>query len=374
MSSFEPVGYGVVGGGWMAETHARALAAAPQTRLVAIADYPRTRTNASRGQALASKYGVETHYDDYRRLFDDPRVEIVLVSLPNVLHAEVALAALDAKKHVVVEKPLCFSLDDADRMLALARQNRRIIGYAEELCFCPKLVRAKELVSSGAIGELFFVKQIEAHAGPYSDWFFDPTLAGGGALMDMGCHSVEYARWMFGKAPVRRVTARMQTFLHKERTTPSGTLEDHVLVHLEWDDGKSALLESGWALQGGMESISRLQGTRGVLDVDLLGGNGMELFSMDGSSSAGVFAGWTRPDYEWLWQNGYPQELTEFARAVREERTPSESGADGRAVLEIIWAAYESAATGRTVELPFRPDPRWRHPVEPWIASRERGR
>lgn len=365
MPSAEPVRFAIVGGGVMSENHVKALAASPDTELVAIADYPRDRQGREgRGAELARKHQIGRYAGDYRRMLEDPAVEAVLVVLPNALHAEVALAAVEAGKHVVIEKPLCLSLADADRLIARAAELKRVIGYAEELPYCPRFLRARELVDKRAIGDLFYLKQIEAHSGPYSDWFFDPPMAGGGALMDMGCHSIEYARWMFGKRPVRRVTARMSAYLHHAR----GPLDDHVVVHLEWDDGKSALLESGWSLHGGMESTSRLQGTRGVLDVDLLRGNGMRLFALDGVMDEGLIPGWTVPEYAWLWENGYPQELSDFAQAIRSGGVPRESGEDGRAVLEIMWAAYVSAAEGRTVELPFTPDPKWRYPAEPWVS------
>jgi len=364
MRSSDPVRFAIVGGGVMSENHVRALAAAPETRLVAIADYPRDRGGREgRGAELARKNGVEIYQPDYRRLLDDPRVEALIIVLPNNLHAEVALQAIEAGKHVVIEKPLCLLLADADLIVERAREKKVVVGYAEELPFVPKFVRAKALVQKGAIGELFFLKQVESHSGPYSDWFFDTQQGGGGALMDMGCHSIEYARWMFDKRPVRKVTARMHSYLHKER----GPLEDHVIIHLEWDDGKTALLESGWSLHGGMESVSRLQGTRGVLDVDLLRGNGYRMFTLDGVASEGLIPGWTVPELAWLEENGYPQELTEFARAIREGREASESAADGRAVLEIMWAAYASAAQGRTIELPFVPDPFWRYPAQVWV-------
>lgn len=364
MSSAEPVRFALVGGGVMSENHARALAASPHTTLVAVADYPRDRGGREgRGAELARRHGVARYAPDYRQLLDDPAVEALLVVQPNALHAEVALAAIEAGKHVVIEKPLCLSLADADRIITRARAQGVVVGYAEELPYCPRFLRARELVEKGAIGELFFLKQVEAHAGPYSDWFFDPLLGGGGALMDMGCHSIEYARWMFDKRPVRRVTAQMSRYLHAAR----GPLDDHVIVHLEWDDGRTALLESGWALHGGMESVSRLQGTRGVLDVDLLRGNGMKLYALDGVADEGLAPGWNVPEYAWLWENGYPQELSDFAEAIRQGRAPRESAEDGRAVLEIMWAAYVSAAEGRTVSLPFVPEARWRYPAEPWV-------
>lgn len=367
MHSSDPVRFGLIGSGWITGVHAKALRTLPGAAIVACADYPRDRGGRpSRGEELARSLGVR-HAPDYRRLLEDPSIEAVTVSLPNVLHAEVAVAALEAGKHVVIEKPLCLTLEDADRIVDLARVKGLVAGYAEELCYCPKLVRGKELVEAGAIGRLFWLEQTEAHAGPYSDWFFDPALAGGGALMDMGCHSIEYARWMFDKAPVRRVTARMATFRHGDRRTPRGLVEDQCFVHLELEGGREALVQAGWTLQGGMDSFSQLRGTEGVLDIDLLMENGLRLFSAPGVPAEELAPGWSKPGLDWLYQNGYPQELDDFARAIRSGIPPRESAADGRAVLEIIWAAYASAALGRTIELPYAPPEGVTIPAQIWI-------
>jgi myo-inositol 2-dehydrogenase / D-chiro-inositol 1-dehydrogenase len=352
MPSFERVRIGLIGSGWVSDKHALALAAIPEAELIACADVMRDRGGRpGRGEALAQTRGL-TYFDDYRRMLERPDLEAVVIGLPNCLHAEVVEAALLAGKHAMVEKPMCIRLSDADRLVKLAKEKRLALGYAEELCFCPKFVRAKELVDQGSIGRVFFIEQKEIHAGPYSDWFFDPNLAGGGALMDMGCHSIEWARWMYGKARVKRVTAQLHTYVHR-------VVDDHCLVHLELEDGRSAMIEAGWTLQGGMDSLARIQGSEGVLKVDLLRDNGLEMFSLR--------EGWSRPDYQWLWQNGYPQEMSEFARAIREGRAPAESGDDGRAVLEIVWAAYASAREKRTIELPYEPPRNFETPVQLWM-------
>ncbi|MCK6548112.1 Gfo/Idh/MocA family oxidoreductase [Myxococcota bacterium] len=371
-SSDTPVRVGLIGSGWITRVHAQALRAIPEATIVASADYPRDRGGrAGRGEALATELGIPRYFADYRAMLEDPSVEAVTVALPNALHGEVALAALRAGKHVMIEKPLCLSLAEADAIVALAEERGLVAAYAEELCYCPKYVRGRELVASGVIGKLFWVKQVEAHAGPYSDWFFDPALAGGGAVMDMGCHAIEWARWMFDKSPVRRVTAKMGTWLHGDRATPRGLVEDQCVIHLELDDGRAALVEAGWTLHGGMDSIAHLQGTEGVLKIDLLSGTGMELFSMKGHAGHEVPPGWSTPSIEWLRDNGYPQEMADFARAIRTGAPVVESAADGRAVLEIIWAAYASAALGRTIELPYAPPAGIELPVELWIRRDE---
>lgn len=366
MPSFEPVRFGLIGSGWITRVHHRALSAIAEATVVACADYPRDRKGAEgRGAAMARELKIGAYHPDYRAMLEDRSIEAVTVALPNALHFEVARTALLAGKHIVVEKPLCFTLGEADELAALAREKNLVIGYAEELCYCPKFERAKTLVERGTIGSMFLVKQVESHAGPYSEWFFDPRLAGGGALMDMGCHSIEFARWIFDKAPVEKVTARIATMVHKDR----GVLDDHCLITLDFAGGRVAFCEAGWTLKGGMESSAELQGTEGVLKVDLLTQTGMELFSTRGELAEEVPPGWSRHNADWLFENGYPQEFADFARAMRSGSVPRESVADGRAVLEIMWAAYASAAQGRTIVLPFTPDPALRFPAAAWIGD-----
>src|SRR5262245_64190005 len=109
--------------------------------------------------------------------------------------------------------------------------------------------------------------------------------------MDMGCHSIEYVRWMYGKAPVRRVTAHMHSYLHGHR----GAVDDQCVIHLELDDGRSALIEAGWTLQGGMDSLAHLQGEEGVIKIDLLRDNGIRMFSMQGVATDEILPGWSSP-------------------------------------------------------------------------------
>lgn len=301
-----------------------------------------------------------------------PDVDVVTIALPNALHAPVALAAIRAGKHVMVEKPLCLTLAEADEILHEAERAGVVVGYAEELCYVPKFRRMKQVADDGGLGRVYMVKQSEKHAGPYSPWFFDRAQAGGGIAMDMGCHAIEFCRWFMGRRPVAAVTAHMATYLHGAVTD----MEDHVLIDLHFADGTLAHVESSWALKGGMESTAEAYGTEGVIYADLLRGMGMRAFSERGfaAETAGHKSfvggpdarGWSFPDYDWLWNNGYPQEFADFFACVRGGGTPVASAADGRAVLELLWAAYASAGTGRTIALPYTPPADAAVPVDLW--------
>ncbi len=353
---------GIVGSGFIAGVHCDAIAQIAHAEVTAHCDI-----DHERGQAFIKERKIERSFIDHQSLFKEGDIDAVIIGVPNCHHAKIAIDAAEAGKHIIVEKPLCLTLDQADAILEAAQKNGVLVCYAEELCFAPKFVRTKEIAEQGAVGDIYRVSQTEKHEGPYSPWFWQAESAGGGILMDMGCHSIEFARWFLGKPRVTAVTAWMDTVLHKDKTN----LEDDVIVILEFETGQTALLESSWALLGGMDSITHILGSEGVIHADLLKGMGLQVYSMSGYGDYAPGArGWTYPDYEWNWNNGYPQEDSHFFDCMRSGSTPTESGLDGKIVLEIMMACYASAAEGKKISLPYTPPADIKTPVDIWLRSR----
>src|SRR5262245_59066552 len=217
---------GLVGSGFVADLHAAAFQVLPDVEVVAVAS-----PTPGKAKHFARERGIPNAFEDYRDLLALKEIELITLALPNDLHARVTLDAARAGKHVVCEKPLCRTLEEADQMIDGCRQAGVLLLYAEELCFAPKYVRAKTLVDEGALGRPFLVKQSEEHFGPHSAWFWDVNRSGGGVLLDMGCHSIEYARWVFGKPPVKSVSANMGVYVHGDRTRG----EDHAYCVVEYE-------------------------------------------------------------------------------------------------------------------------------------------
>jgi len=358
--TIDVLGVGLTGTGWVADVHARALRRLPDARLVAV-----TSRDEARGRRFAERHGIERTYTDHRAMLDDPDVDVLCVGLPNHLHEPVVLDGASAGKHIICEKPLATNLDEGRRMVDACRDAGVMLALAVELCFVPKFVRLKELCDGGAVGKLFQVHQREQHAGPHSPWFYTRDEAGGGILMDMGCHSIEVTRWLLGRPAVEAVYARMSNQLH-----PDSELEDHCTLLVELKGGVLAVLEPSWAVKGGMESHLNVIGTGGVLYADLLRDTGLRMFSEKGLPDDPVETfHWSVPDPDWLHNNGYPQQMAHFLDCARTGARPRVSGEDGLVQLEVSYAAYESAATGRRVELPFRP-PGVQRAVDLWLRKR----
>jgi myo-inositol 2-dehydrogenase/D-chiro-inositol 1-dehydrogenase len=354
---------GLVGTGFVSDIHAHAAGMVPEVEVIAVAS-----PTPGKAREFARQRGVPHAFEDYRDLLALPDVEMVTLALPNQLHAEACLAAAQAGKHVLCEKPLCRTLEEADQMLAACRGAGVLLMYAEELCFAPKYVRAKQLVDEGALGKVFLVKQGEEHFGPHSPWFWDVNRSGGGVLLDMGCHSIEFARWIFGKPPVKSVWASLNTHVHQDRTQG----EDHSLCVVEFAEGRTGLAENSWAKQGGVDDRCEIYGSGGFTRADLLRGSALWTYSEPGYGyaveKAASTRGFTFTMFEEVWNYGFPQEIQHFARCVRGLETPIETGEDGKEVLRILCAAYESAGTGKRIDWPYTPR-KVDKPIDLWKGS-----
>jgi predicted dehydrogenase len=177
-----------------------------------------------------------------------------------------------AGKHIVIEKPLCLNLAEADRMIEACKKANVKLMYAEELCFTPKYVRLKALLDEGALGKPVLFKQSEKHDGPHADHFWDVERSGGGVTMDMGCHAIQFFRWLNSKNPVKSVYAQMITSAHTDKTIG----EDNSILILEFENGVTALAEERWTKLGGMDDCSEIHGSEGVAYADVLQGNSIQ--------------------------------------------------------------------------------------------------
>ena len=359
------IGVGLVGSQFISSIHFDAFRQVPGANVLAVAS-----PTIEHVRPFAEQRSIAHWFVDYRRLMEMPEIDMVVLGLPNDLHCEAVLAAAEAGKHVVLEKPMALSLAECDRMIEACRTAGVKLMYAEELCFAPKYVRLKELVDSGALGKLHLIKQSEKHDGPHSAWFWDVQRSGGGVTMDMGCHGIEFFRWMLSgpdcanRPRTTSVYAHLATRVHADKTRG----DDEALILIEFENGCTGLAEESWTKPGGMDDRAEIYGSEGLAYADLLRGNSIHTYSSSGYDyaveKAGSTAGWSFTIYEEAWNYGFPQEMAHFVECVREDKPPRVTGEDGRAVLEIVMAAYASAAQGRRIDLPFETDAA--RPIDLW--------
>src|SRR5262245_22170435 len=246
---------GIVGSRFQADCIAGAVKANPDVaELIAVASP--TKGNAA---AFAKRHGVQHAYTDYRELLRDPDVEMISITAPNRLHASITIDSAKAGKNVVCQKPLCITLEEADAMIEACAKAGVLLLYAEELFFAPKYVKAKQMADEGAFGRIHLVKQGEKHSGPHSEWFWDVTQSGGGALMDLGCHGIAFCWWFLGKPNVKSVYAQLSTQVHAHRTQG----DDEAITIIEFEGGAVGVVENSWNRPGGMDDSIEVFGDKG---------------------------------------------------------------------------------------------------------------
>jgi myo-inositol 2-dehydrogenase / D-chiro-inositol 1-dehydrogenase len=357
---------GIIGSQFEADIHAASFQLMPEeAEVVAIASP--TPGNAER---LAKKYSIPRFFLDYREMLKEPDIEMVTITAPNQLHAQMTLDIANAGKHVVCEKPLCITLAEADEMIDTCKRQGVLLAYAEELFFTPKYVKAKEMADQGGFGKVYLVKQSEKHFGPHSDWFWDVDRSGGGALMDLGCHGIAFTYWFLGRPAIKSVYAHLGTYVHADKTKG----DDEAICIIEFENGAVGMVENSWGRRGGMSDRSEIYGEGGVTYADLHMGNALPTYSEYGFGYAVEKAptthGWSYPVFEEHWNYGMPQEMRHFARAVRGKETLQSTGEDGRVVMQVLYAAYASAGLGAKVQMPYTPTAA--KPIYEWLERKKK--
>ncbi len=352
------------GTGFIGGIHAHALKACPDAEILAL--YSR---NAAKGKRFARETGIKKVYTSYDRMLAGSGADLVMLGIPNDLHCEFTLKAAEAKKHIFIEKPLCLTLDEADKMTEACTRNRVTLFYGENLCFAPKYVRLKQLMDEGALGKVFYIRHRQSHFGPHAGWFWDADRSGGGAFMDMGCHGIEFVRWLLSrpnhKPKVTRIFCSLGRYVHLKKTKA----EDDSVAVLEFEGGARAVLENSWSLRGGLDDRAEVMGSKGVAFADLIVGTAIRAFSVPGYGYAVEKApdtkGWTYAIYREQELYGFPGEMAHVIECIQKKKKPIETAEDGRHVLEVMFAGYASARLGRWINLPFRPV-KGKKPYELW--------
>jgi myo-inositol 2-dehydrogenase / D-chiro-inositol 1-dehydrogenase len=235
---------GIIGSQFQADILATSFKIMPEeSEVVAVAS-----PTPGHAEEFAKKFGIPRSFRDYREMLKEPDIEMVTITAPNYLHAQMTIDSAKAGKHVMCEKPLCVTLEEADDMIDTCKKKGVLLMYGEELFFTPKYLKAKEMADQGGLGKIYLVKQSEKHFGPHSDWFWDVKRSGGGALMDLGCHGIAFCYWFLGRPKITNVLAHLGTYVHADKTKG----DDDAICILDFENGAVGMVENSWARRGGM--------------------------------------------------------------------------------------------------------------------------
>ena len=314
----------IVGCGLVGRKRAAALGDA---QLVACADI-----DSERARALGAEWSV-----NWREVIARDDVDIVVVSTFNSLLAEVSIAALDAGKHVLVEKPAARNAKELDAVIAAQKRSGRQVRVGFNHRYHPAIRKAKELVDSSALGELLFVRGRYGHGGRLGydrEWRADPALAGGGELIDQGVHLIDLARQFLGE--LTRVEGHADTYFWDM------PVDDNAFLLLRTAAGRTAFLHVSCTEWKNLFSLE-IYGRKGKLHAEGLGGSyGVErltYYRMLPEMGPPETEAWEFPgaDESWI------LEMRELIDDIRLNRAPSAGLQDARAVLEIVGSIYRAS-------------------------------
>ena len=328
----EPVGVGIISFAHLhAEGYAGCLTAMPDVHLVAIAD-----EDEPRGRDAAARYGAE-YMPDVAALLAREDLQAVVICTENARHKEITVAAAEAGKHVLCEKPLATTRADALTMIETCGRHGVKLQTAFPVRFNAPTVVLREAVRAGEIGQPLAISARNPGTFP-GGWFGDPELAGGGAVIDHTVHVVDALRWIFD-AEVVEVYAEVSTRIYDIPVDDTG------LLMLRLSNGLPVSLDTSWSrpanwpIWGGV-TIDVI-GEQGVLSLDAFNDN-LEVVETRGPSHALLSTV----------ASGDPEMIRAFVDAVKHDTPPLVTGEDGLKAVEVALCAYESARRGEAVACP----------------------
>ncbi len=345
-------GFGIIGTGMIGDFHAKAIAAIEGATLVACMD-----SVPGKAKAFADRNGGKPH-ESMDTFLSQPDLDIVTICTPSGAHLEPALAAIEAGRHLIIEKPIEISLERIDRIIEAANKRGVTVAgiFPSRFHEAPRMV--KQAVDEGRFGRLTlgdayvkWYRSPEYYAG--GGWKGTWKLDGGGALMNQSIHAVDLLQWLMG--PVERVSAYAATLAHQ-----GIEVEDTAVAVLRFRNGAFGVIEGSTAAYPGFLKRVELSGMGGsavIEEEDLKVWDFREKKPKDeeirtrfmGRTATGGGAA----DPSAIGFHGHTMQFEDFIRALDEKGTPLVDGTEARKAVEIILAIYESARSGKEVKLPL---------------------
>ena len=355
----QPLRAGIIGLG-VGKAHAKGYLNNPGASLVALCD-----TNEARLRELAQQYGVPSEgcFTDYHQMLVQAKLDLVSVCLPNFLHSEVTVAALNAGAHVLCEKPMAPTVAQAQAMLDAAARNNLQLMITYNYRYRDDVQWIRRLVKSGGLGRIYHIHAAwRRETGiPGSGWFGNKQMAGGGALIDLGVHVLDLTMWMLDFPGVRTVSGDthmvfgqrgMKTWGRRpgQLIEPAFDVDDGAVGFIRFADGANAVLEATWA--------EHRQPKDDLIRVEMQGTNGTVVLNIANYGYEDTLRFYTEiegepvtiiPTIRTSGPQGHEALVIEAVRSIREGTPPPSDGRQGLAAVQVLQAMYESAQTGREI-------------------------
>lgn len=337
---FGVIGTGIVGGAWHAYVYGRL----PQSKLVAVCDL-----NEQRANEAAKKYGASAVYTDYRKLLENPEIAAVSIATPDQAHREIAVAAAEAGKHILVEKPMATTVEDAEAIVKAAKKAKVKLMVDFHNRLSPPFANAKKSVQNGELGKLAYIYARLSN----TTWVpreMLPWASKSSALWFLGSHITDLARWMLEDEP-KRVYAVSRSGILKEMGVDAPDF--HISI-VEFKKGGVVTLENAWILPDAEPMVFNLKfhmlGSKGSFYINTSDHRAAQQFTKDSATLPDILGVTFSGDSPRM--SGFVLEaIARFVDAVVDDQPVLADGQDGLVVTRVLAAIAESAKTGRPVDL-----------------------
>ncbi len=291
--------------------------------------------NEKKGKDFAQRHGIR-YFKDYKKILSDKSVDAVVVCSANAKHAKMVIDAAKAKKHVIVEKPIATTIEDAQRMIDACKEHNVKLMVSFPVRYAPPIRRMKEIIDNKKIGKIIGISATN-HGTMPGGWFIDKNLSGGGAVMDHTVHVVDILRWVL-KSDVKEVYAKMGTLINDI------PVEDCGLISMKFENEIFATLDTSWSRPKSYPTWGdvtfEIVGTNGSIKVDAFAQHGM-LYADEMKYSKYVYWG---DDMDYLM-------MKDFVKCIEDDLPEPVTGEDGLEALRVALKAYESVEKGKVVSV-----------------------
>ena len=345
---------GVIGAGSISEAHLNAYKQNPQVEIYAICDL-----NEERAKAKAEKYGASRIYTNYKELLSDPDIFAVSVCTWNNTHAEISIAALEAGKHVLVEKPLCKTVEEALRVEEAVKKSGKVLQVGFVRRYSSNTQILKQFIDNNDLGEIYYAKATcLRRLGNPGGWFSDIERSGGGPLIDLGVHIIDICWYLMGKPKVKSVSGNTYNRLGNRSNVKNlsfyraadydaskNTVEDLANALIRFENGASLMVDVSFTLHAKQDELYvKLYGERGGAELE----PELQIISEKYDTILNV-----TPQVDHLTFNfaqAFASEINHFIASAAGEKQTLSPVEDGVEIMKILCGIYESAKLGKEIQ------------------------
>lgn len=351
----KPVQIAVIGTGSISACHLNAYQKNPNVELYAVCDL-----NEERAGKAAEKYGAKKVYTDYRELLADPAVEAVSICTWNNTHAEISIAALEAGKHVLVEKPLCRTVEEAYKVQQAVEASGKLLQVGFVRRYDPNAQMLRSMVDQGVFGDIYYAKASTLRRlGNPGGWFSDIERSGGGPLIDIGVHVIDLCWYMMGRPKAVSVSANtyrklgnrsnvrnLSFYKAADYDAAKNTVEDLANAMIRFENGASLLIDVSFTLHAKEnEAAVKLYGDKGGFEID----PEIVIATEMSDTIVNVYPQTDHKSFDVT--SAFQNEIDHFIESIACGTKPLSPVEDGVEIMKILCGIYESAAKGVEVQL-----------------------